>query len=380
MIITEPSVEVAGTDQLRRVLDAVLLIGSDLDLTATLQRITETAANLVGATQGSLCVLDESKTALVEVVTVGVADEAQGVIGELPSFGSILGTLIRDSNPIRRPDLGTRARMPGTPAKPSAVPSLLAVPILIRGEVLGSLSLGEKIGALVFADLDEEIVIALAAGAGVAIENARLHARVAELAQSEDRDRIARDLHDTVIQRLFAVGLSLQGSVRIATDPTVVTRLESAVSEVDITVREIRTAIFELHPPRLPGRSARQAAIGICVEAARTLGFEPAVHFDGPVDAAVGDGIAQHLLAVQREALSNVARHAAARTVDLTLETHGGTVSLTIEDDGVGLSEHDGRGDGLANMETRALGLGGEFSITNRPGGGTVFRWSVPSS
>ena len=375
MITAEPSVGVPGTDQLRRVLDAVLLIGSDLDLTATLQRITETAALLVGATQGTLRVLDQSKTVLVEVVTIGAADDAEGEVGELPSFSSILGTLLRHSNPIRIPDPTGRAGMPGGTAKPS----LLAVPILIRGEVLGSLSLREKNGATAFADLDEEIVVALAAGAAVAIENARLHARVAELAQLEDRDRIARDLHDTVIQRLFAVGLSLQGSVRLSLDPMVSARLDSAVDEVDITIREIRTAIFELHPPQLPGRSARQAAIAICVEAARTLGFEPAVHFDGPVDAAVGDGIAHHLLAVQREALSNVAKHALARTVDLTLETHGGTVSLTIEDDGVGLGDHDGRGDGLANMDTRARELGGEFSIANRPGGGTVFRWSVPS-
>ncbi|MEP6626238.1 MAG: histidine kinase [Acidimicrobiia bacterium] len=372
MITTEQSVGVQGTDQLRPVLDAVLLIGSDLDVTATLQRITETAAQLVDAARGSLHVLDESKTSLVEVVTVGVGDDEPGTVGELPSSSSILGTLIKDSSPIRRPD-------PRDPTG-TAEPSLLAVPILIRGEVLGSLSLGEKIGAKAFADLDEEIVVALAAGAGVAIENARLHARVAELAQSEDRDRIARDLHDTVIQRLFAVGLSLQGSVRLSADQMVVARLESAIDEVDVTVREIRTAIFELHPPRHPGRSARQAAIAICVEAAPTLGFEPAIHFDGPVDAAVGDGIAQHLLAVQREALSNVAKHASARTVDLTLETHGNTVSLTIEDDGVGLGEHDHRGDGLANMEARALELGGAFSIANRPGGGTVCRWSVPSS
>ena len=374
MITTEHSVEQPGTDQLRRVLDAVLLIGSDLDVTATLQRITEAAAHLVGASQGSLRVLDQSKTILVEVVTVGVADEDEGEVGELPSFSSILGTLVRTSNPIRFPDLTGRAGVPAT-----AKPSLLAVPILIRGEVLGSLSLREKNGATAFADLDEEIVVALAAGAAVAIENARLHARVAELAQLEDRDRIARDLHDTVIQRLFAVGLSLQGSVRLSLDPMVSARLDSAVDEVDITIREIRTAIFELHPPQLPGRSARQATIAICVEAACTLGFEPAVHFDGPVDAAVGDGIAHHLLAVQREALSNVAKHASARTIDLTLETHGGTVSLTIEDDGVGLGDHDGRGDGLANMETRARELCGEFSIANRPGGGTVFRWSVPS-
>ncbi len=380
MITAEYSAAVAGTDQLRRVLDAVLLIGSDLDLTATLQRITETAAKLVGATSGSLCVLDDSKTSLVEVVTVGVADSAQGAVGELPTSSSTLGTLITNSNPSRRPDLGAHAGRRAGTAQPLARPSLLAVPILIRGEVLGSLSLGGKIGPMPFADLDEEIVVALAAGAGVAIENARLHARVAELAQLEDRDRIARDLHDTVIQRLFAVGLSLQGSVRLSADPTVVTRLESAVDEVDLTVREIRTAIFELHPPRLPGPSARQAAIAVCAEAARTLGFEPAVHFDGPVDAAVGDSIAEHLLAVQREALSNVAKHASARTVDLTLETHGGTVSLTIADDGIGVAEHDRRGDGLANMQARALGLGGECSITDRPGGGTVFWWSVPSS
>ena len=140
MITAEPSVGVPGTDQLRRVLDAVLLIGSDLDLTATLQRITETAALLVGATQGTLRVLDQSKTVLVEVVTIGAADDAEGEVGELPSFSSILGTLLRHSNPIRIPDPTGRAGMPGGTAKPS----LLAVPILIRGEVLGSLSLREK--------------------------------------------------------------------------------------------------------------------------------------------------------------------------------------------------------------------------------------------
>ncbi len=370
MITTEPAIGVHGTEQLRRVLDAVLLIGSDLDLTATLQRITETAAELVGATRGSLRVLDESKTSLAQVVTVGLADDAQGAVGDLPSCSSILGTLLGDSKPIRPHNFGGRAG--------ATMPSLLAVPILIRGEVLGSLTLGEKLGATAFSDVDEEIVVALAAGAGVAIENGRLHSRVAELAQLEDRDRIASDLHDTVIQRLFTVGLSLQGPLRLSKDPMVVTRLESAIDEIDITVREIRSAIFELQPDRRPARSACQSAIAVCAEAARTLGFEPAVHFDGAVDTAVGAGIAQHLLAVQREALSNVAKHASARTVDLTLETHGTTVSLTVEDDGVGLGEHDRRGDGLENMETRARRLGGECSIANRPGGGTVVRWSVP--
>ena len=368
----------AGPRQLRRLLDAVMLIGSDLDLPATLHRIVETAAHLAGASYGALGVLDESRSSLAEFITVGIDDDARAEIGGLPRGHGILGTLIRDPKPLRLPDLHEHPDSYGFPPHHPPMSSFLGVPILIRGEAFGNLYLCNKVDGEVFTDVDEELTVALAVAAGVAIDNARLHDRVANFALFEDRERIARDLHDTVIQRLFAVGLGLQGSLRLANDPQLVTRLESAVDELDTTVREIRSAIFELHTPRLLGSSARQSAIALSTELASTLGFEPTVHFDGPVDASVDDVLAEHLLAVEREALANVAKHASATKVELTLSSADGQVSLVIADNGVGPNGSRPGGRGLANMRARARQLGGDCTLAPRDGGGSTLRWSVP--
>lgn len=245
----------AGPRQLRRLLDAVLVVGSGLDLPSTLRRIVETASQLAGATYGALGVLDESRTSLAEFITVGLDDEVRAAIGDLPSGHGILGTLITDPRPLRLPDLHEHPDSYGFPLNHPPMTSFLGVPILIRGESFGNLYLCDKLDGEVFTDVDQELMVALATAAGVAIDNARLHERVANVARFEDRDRIARDLHDTVIQRLFAVGLSLQGAVRMAEDPALIGRLESAVDELDTTVREIRSAIFELHTPTIVGRS-----------------------------------------------------------------------------------------------------------------------------
>ena len=369
----------AGPRHLRRLLDAVLVIGADLDLPATLRRIVETAAQLTEATYGALGVLDEPRTSLSEFVTVGIDDSVRDAIGEAPKGHGILGTLINDPRPLRLPDLHEHPDSHGFPPNHPPMSSFLGVPILIRGQAFGNLYLCDKAGGEVFTDIDQELMVALAAAAGVAIDNARLHAQVADIALFEDRERIARDLHDTVIQRLFAIGLSLQGAVRLADDPALVARLGSAVDELDTTVREIRSAIFELHAPRTVGRSARHAAMALSAELARTLGFEPEVHFEGPVDAAVSDELAEHLLAVQREALANVARHASATEVDLTISSNEGTVCLVIEDDGVGPREGGMGGRGLENMRSRARQLGGECTLESRAGGGSILRWTVPA-
>jgi signal transduction histidine kinase len=226
------------------------------------------------------------------------------------------------------------------------------------------------------------MVVALATAAGVAIDNARLHMRVGELATFADRERIARDLHDTVIQRLFAIGLTLEG-VMPHVEPTVGDRVQRAVDDLDETIRRIRASIFELETTRGDATTLRRQLLDRCVDARSTLGFEPVVTFDGPIDSAVDSAVAEHLLAVLNEALSNVAKHADASNVavDVTVSTRPSTVHLTVADDGRGVSgeRSDLRtGHGMRNMVARAEALRGSCKLEPRGPGGTVLTWQVP--
>jgi PAS domain S-box-containing protein len=200
----------------------------------------------------------------------------------------------------------------------------------------------------------------------------------ADLVLVDDRERIARDLHDTVIQRLFAVGLSLQGASSRAGDDPAFERMRQAIDDIDDTIRDIRSAIFALHTRRPGGASLRDAVIAITSEAARPLGFEPAVAFDGPVDSAASDAMQEHMAATLREALSNVAKHAHAASATVEVTVADGYLELVVSDDGVGLGEPDGSGNGLANMRERAEGLGGQCVARSRDAGGTVLEWRVP--
>ena len=196
------------------------------------------------------------------------------------------------------------------------------------------------------------------------------------LALVDDRERIARDLHDTVIQRLFAVGLSLQSALTRAEVPAVVERIELAIDEIDVTIRDIRSSIFALHTRRPFADSLRDDITSIAREAARALGFEPIVHFDGPVDAAVPDPVREHLIATLREALSNITKHAHASRVAIDLIADADGVLLRVVDNGVGIAQR-GSGNGLRNMHERAIAFGGRCEIGEPPGGGTQIVWQV---
>jgi GAF domain-containing protein len=163
---------------LRQLFDAVMAIGSDLDLAVTLRRIIEAARALVDAQYGALGVLDPERTGLSEFITVGLADENRKAIGPLPIGHGILGLLIADPRPLRLPDLNEHPESFGFPPNHPPMTSFLGVPIMVRGEVFGNLYLTDKQSAEVFTDVDEELTVALAAAAGVAIENTRLHVRV----------------------------------------------------------------------------------------------------------------------------------------------------------------------------------------------------------
>jgi signal transduction histidine kinase len=370
----------AGPRQLRRLLDAVVSVGAELDLRVVLRRIVEAATDLVDARYGALGVIDEQRAGLSEFVTVGISDELYRSIGDPPKGHGILGLLIVDPRPLRLPDLRDHPDSFGFPPNHPPMRSFLGVPIKVGDRVFGNLYLTDKRGDEVFSDIDEELVVALAAAAGVAIENARLHARVADLVLLEDRERIARDLHDTVIQRLFATGLTLQAAQALVVLPAVADRLQQAVDDIDLVIRQIRTTIFELNPSTAEAGLRRQA-LEICNEASRVLGYDPFLTFDGPVDTAVPEAVGESLLLVLREALANVARHAHGTRVDVELAVRSDppAVRLVVSDNGVGMAG-GGRpaGYGLGNMRARAEALDGDIAIASEVGRGTTITLDVP--
>jgi two-component system, NarL family, sensor histidine kinase DevS len=208
--------------------------------------------------------------------------------------------------------------------------------------------------------------------------DAELQGSREELALVDDRERIARDLHDTVIQRLFAVGLSLQSALTRAVGDPAIERIQLAVDEIDVTIRDIRSSIFALHTRRPFGESVRDDVLVIAREAARALGFEPSVSFDGPVDTMVTDVVREHLLATLREALSNVTKHAHAASVSIEVVVDDQHVLLRVEDDGVGF-DGPGVGNGLRNMTERAVASGGGCEIlASSTGRGTQIVWRAP--
>ncbi len=368
----------AGTDRLRRLIGAVATLGSDLELGDLLERLTAAAVDLVDATYGALGVLDPSRTSLEAFVTVGLDADQVAAIGHLPKGRGILGLLITQPQPLRLPDLRAHPDSAGFPPNHPPMGSFLGVPVFVGGEVYGNLYLTDKKGAAEFTEVDADLVLSLAVAAGVAIENARLHATVRELDVLRDRERIARDLHDTVIQRLFATGLALQGAARLAERPEVVARIQQAVDELDVTVREVRSSIFELHTAEVASRGLRRQLLAIGDEMAEALGYAPSFRFEGPVDSAVTDEVIPHVLSVVREGLANIARHAGSPTAEVLVRVATDHLVVLVEDRGHGPGAPRDGGRGLANLGSRAEELGGEMRLEPRVEGGSRLVWRVP--
>ena len=198
------------------------------------------------------------------------------------------------------------------------------------------------------------------------------------LVVTEDRERIARDLHDIVIQRLFAAGMTLQGAAARVTDDDARSRVEKAVDELDATIREIRTAIFALQAPPDGGPGVRGELVRLTNELRPALGFSPRMQFDGAVEG-IHPVVAENLVPALREALSNVARHADASAVRVIIDVHD-EVCLTVIDDGVGIPDSVVGGNGLANLTARAENLGGTCAARRGDAGGSVVEWRVPAA
>jgi signal transduction histidine kinase len=389
---------VSGTTDLpatagQRVLDAVVAVTSDLDLPQVLRRIVEAAMELTGARYGALGVLDASgRERLAQFIPLGLSDDEVAAIDHWPHGEGLLGELIDNPEPIRVPEIGDDVRSAGFPEGHPPMHTFLGVPVRVRETVFGNLYLTDKQSSAgdreEFTAEDEAAVIALAAAAGVAIENARLYGRAKQVGVLEDRDRIARDLHDVVIQRLFASAMTLMSVQPLVADPNARTRIEETVSDLDETIRQIRSTIFALHTATDPDAPSIEDRFRAQAEAATTvLGFAPEVSVEVASEgsgAGVSDGgpslpaeVADQLVVVLGESLTNVARHAQASHVVVHLSVTAHEARLAVTDDGVGI-QPGGRRSGLRNMQARAAALGGSSTATALPDGGTRLEWWVP--
>ncbi len=367
--------------KLRRVLEAILLLEADLDLPTLLSHIVGEACSMTNARYGALGVLDEDGNALSEFITVGLESDEERRIGARPTGRGVLGLLISEPEPKRLALLSSDPTSFGFPPNHPPMTSFLGVPIKVRDEVYGNLYLTDKIGWSEFTSDDEALIGALAVAAGIAIENARLHSRAQVAAVYEERDRLARDLHDTVIQRLFAIGLSLQSLAGNPSASGISDRLKGTISDVDETIRQVRTSIFELGSEGL-NRGVRENVLTLLEELKPVVGFGVSASFEGPVDTAVPDVVCEHLLATIREAITNVGRHAQATHATIALGVSDGQCQLRVIDDGCGIAQAQSEtgGLGLGNLRRRAEKLHGTFAIESPEAGGTVLTWQVPIS
>jgi signal transduction histidine kinase len=320
-------------------------------------RVAEVARTLLGGDGAAIVVPERDGPKVVTSIRDAPA------VGQRPA-GAPVDEVLRDGVPVRtdRSELFEGAAV--------------WVPLIEGDRVVAALGVGRST-PWTASDADQLELFAAQASLAVAHERATADLRRLELI--EDRERIGRDLHDTVIQRLFATGLGLQALARRVEDqPEVATRLANAVDEVDATVKEIRSTIFALQsPPEV--RSVRSDVLRVCDEIATLLSRPPRVRFHGPVDTAVPPGLADHLVPVVREALTNVAKHARAEDVEVDLVVEGSDLRLVVRDDGVGGVVVRPGGLGLGNLHDRATTCGGTLEVVTPAGGrGTEIRWRVP--
>jgi len=372
-------------DRERMLIEAGLALASEIDLDALLQRIVELATEITGARYGALGVLDPDRR-IARFITVGVTDEERAAIGDPPTGHGILGVLVDHAMPIRLSDLTQDPRSYGFPPNHPPMRSFLGVPVSSRGRVYGNLYLTEKRGAAAFDEDDQASIEVLAAQAGVAIENAQLVADMAvaerelrRLEVLEDRERIAKELHDGVIQALFAVGMGLQGVAAASREDDLTRRVENAVDDIDRTIRDLRNYIFGLRPGILADRQLDEAIRDLCAEFEERAGVVTVVDVDPNVAARLAS-VANDVVQLIRESLANVGRHAQAVTcrVELRAGADGGA-ALVIDDDGAGFDPADpSTGMGLANLRARTESMGGELEIASVPGEGSTITARLP--
>lgn len=372
-----PFHRVRDVERLQALVGAMLIVEQDLDLPTVLRTVVDRAVELADARYGALGVLDETGSGLAEFVHVGMTPEQVAEVGRLPEGKGLLGVLIKNPYPLRAAALTQHPESTGFPPGHPPMRSFLGVPLSVRGEPYGNLYLADKRNGAEFTAEDEDVVCALALTAALAIDKARTHARMRELTLAEERERIARDLHDTTIRRLFAVGLALQSANRILGSDEAGERLRLAIDDLDDTIRQIRSTIFAMSRPRrrMAGASLQAEILDLVEQLATGRGVELHVEFDGPIDAAVGRHAGDHLLLTVREVVASAVRRSRLESLAVHVRVDEEGLVLTVVDD----AEVNGPAAGLdaAALVERARLLGGDCDVTPRPDRGLEVVWRV---
>jgi signal transduction histidine kinase len=342
-------------------------------------RPVEQVLDLTGSYAASLAEADHVRVMLAEDgrlrVVAASGDAASSVVGMLvPIDDTVAGDVLSSGTGVVIDDASVHPRIHHAAIDPLHAGPVIFVALSSEAEKVGVLSISNRKGGRTFDAEDLRVVESFARQAAIAVDLARTRAEVDRLQLIDDRERIARDLHDTVVQRLFATGMTLQAATPGA-DAATATRLTSAVDEIDGVIRDIRSTIFALAAQQT--RGVRAEVLSLVFDAAERASFEPRVHFDGAIDHMLSNDLAAQVLAVTRELLSNTARHAGATRVDVRL-TASDDVMLEVTDDGAGIAAAQTRRSGLANLAQRAESLGGSFEVDSAPGEGTRVTWRVP--
>ncbi|GAA1098500.1 MULTISPECIES: sensor histidine kinase [Streptomyces violaceusniger group] len=351
---------------------------SGVDETRVLALIVEHARRILSADLGVLMLPMAGTDELQVALAAGTDAEAhRGLV--LPRRGTFGGAAFTASEPVTSTDVQNDPRITVGPQRWDGLGPAVAVPMRTRDGVGGVLSLARVADSPVFTQIETDTLLGFAGQAAIAMKLAERRRDAEQLALLEDRDRIARDLHDLAIQRLFAAGMTLQSTLRFVQHPEGSERLLRVVDDLDDTIKIIRSTIFGLRSheagPAVQGLRVRTAKT--IEEAVPALGFTPSLRTEGLVDTDVPRSVADDMVAVLAEALSNIARHAEADAAEISLIVASGRLTLTVTDDGVGIPG-SGRRSGLRNMAERAEKLGGVLELGRPPGGGTRLVWAVP--
>jgi signal transduction histidine kinase len=359
----------------RTLSDVVLAIAAEREVEPVLRKLVHAARELGGARYAALGVPD-GEGGFARFITSGMSDELIAAMGPLPRTHGLLGAMLESPDPYRTADIHRHERFRGWwPGAHPDMRSFLGVPIVARGGIIGALYLTEKEGGADFSDADERLIVLLAAHAAIAIENARLHERSRELSIVEERNRLARELHDSVTQQLFGVVLAAQSACELLERGGAAgEQLERVQALARGALEELRSVVFELRPASLEAEGLSAVLRKHVDVLRRVTGRTIELRVTG--SPSLGAAAAGQVFRIAQEALQNALRHSEATRISVRLEEGGGRLRLTVADDGHGFDASApglrGRRLGLTSMEERAAELGGRLTVDAAPGAGTT--------
>jgi signal transduction histidine kinase len=375
------------SEQLAALHEAAISLTRELDLSMVLQKVVDLARELSHAKYGALGVLEEEGRWIEQFIFSGIPSHSRMKMGATPRGFGLLGAVIEEGRPIRVSHIGEDKRSFGFPNFHPMMQSFLGVPIRFKGEVIGELYLADKTGLsgepVVFTGQDQYILEMFATQAAIAIKNAQLYRQAQQLTILQERERFGMDLHDGIIQSIYAIGLMLDDTQhRLHETPDQAKAgIDHAIAGLNDVIRDIRNYILDLRPNRFQGRDLKEGLSELTRELCANSFLNVNLEWDGSNIAGLDPEKTVEILHIAQESLSNIRKHARATHVDIFLEAEGEALRLMIKDDGIGLNFEkikNSTGNGLRNMRERAHMLGGKFEISPTREGGTEVCVRIP--